>query len=32
MQQMHPQREEKGASLVAISPMLPDGMQVFATK
>lgn len=32
MQRMLPKIEEKGASLVAISPMLPDGTQVFATK
>lgn len=32
MQRILPRIQEKGASLVAISPMLPDGTQVFATK
>jgi len=32
MQKILPRIQEKGASLVAISPMLPDGTQVFATK
>lgn len=32
MQRVLPQIQEKGATLVAISPMLPDGTQVFATK
>jgi peroxiredoxin len=32
MQQILPQIEAKGASLVAISPMLPDGTQFMATK
>lgn len=32
MQRILPKIQEKGATLVAISPMLPDGTQVFATK
>lgn len=32
MQKILPDIQAKGASLVAISPMLPDGTQVFATK